>query len=43
VHVEVEHKGQVNMALPPRAESYEEWLEQNKMAAKAVEAEYTAA
>ncbi len=43
LHVEVEHKGQVNMALPPRAESYEEWLEQNKLAAKAVEAEYTAA
>ena len=41
VQVEVQHKGDINVNIPPRPDSYEEWLEQNKLASQAVEAEYT--
>lgn len=40
VHVEVEHKGNVSVAIPPRPDSYEEWLEQNKLAQQAVDADW---
>jgi len=40
VHVEVEHKGNVAVAIPPRPDSYEEWLEQNKLAQQAVDADW---
>ena len=40
VHVEVEHTGSVAMAIPPRADTYAEWLAQNKAAEEAVEADY---
>jgi len=41
VQVEVQHKGDINVNIPPRPESYEEWLEQNKLASKAIEATFT--
>ena len=37
VQVEVEHKGSVNVNIPPRSSDYDEWLEQNR---KMVEADY---
>ena len=41
VQVEVQHKGDINVNIPPRPETYEEWLKQNSLASKAVEAAFT--
>lgn len=42
VQVEVQHKGDINVNIPPRPDSYEEWLAQNKLASQAVEADFSA-
>lgn len=41
VQVEVQHTGAVSVNIPPRPDSYEEWLQQNEVAKKAVEADWS--